>query len=138
MRLVFRHVGDRIELLRQVPVTTVVPDAAPGQSAPGVYVDSRRADDTPIARVRAYKAMAGSAEVFPAHEGERLRHVAPPRQHNAFSVVVPAPPEADHVTVVQVARGTSAPKGVAARAVTAHDDTPAMATDLAQFPLQRG
>jgi hypothetical protein len=68
--------------------------------------------------VRAYRAMAASAELFPAHASERLRHVERP-QRGVFSVVLPAPPDADHLTVVRIAHG-------------------AMATDLARFAMNRG
>jgi hypothetical protein len=97
-----------------------VPHADPGQIAPGVYVDSRSADDVPLARVRAHKAMAATTEIFPSRPDQRLRHIArPPR--GAFSVVVPAPRDARHITVVRIA-----------------PDSAPTATDLAQFPLRRG
>jgi hypothetical protein len=126
VRLVFQYDGDRVQLLSQIPVTMVVPNGDPEQAAPGVYVDSRSVDDRPLARVRAHGAMAPSAEVFPAQPTECLYHVERPRR-GAFSVVVPASPEAHHVAVVKVARRTEAPDG-----------GPATATDLAQFLLQRG
>jgi hypothetical protein len=117
VRLVLQYDGEQLRLLSQVPVTMVVPHADPGQTAPGVYVDSRSASDVPLARVRTYRAMAASHEIFPAEASERLRHVERP-QRGVFSVVLPAPPEADHVTVVRIAQG-------------------AMATDLARFAMDR-
>jgi hypothetical protein len=121
VRLVFQYDGDQVELLSQSPVTMVVPCTDTGQVAPGVYVDSRRADEAPLARVRAHKAMAASTEIFPSRPEHRLRHIArPPR--GAFSVVVPMAQDADHVAVVRVAPGNAS----------------AMATDLARFPLRRG
>jgi hypothetical protein len=134
VRLVFQYDGRHVQLLSQSPVTMVVPHANPGQAAPGIYVDSRSVDDVPLARVRAYRAMAPSAEVFPARAGERPHHVAR-SQRGAFSVVVPVPQAADHVTLVRIAHGTAAPSDAAARTLTAHDGAPAMATDLARFPL---
>ena len=96
----------------------MVPHADPVQTTPGVYVDSRSASDVPLARVRTYRAMAASHEIFPAEVSERLRHVERP-QRGVFSVVLPAPPEADHVTVVRIAHG-------------------ATTTDLARFAMKRG
>ena len=120
VRLVFQYDGDQVQLLSQLPVTMVVPRADPGQIAPGIYVDSRSVDDVALARVRAHKAMAATTEIFSSRPDQRLRHIArPPR--GAFSVVVPAPQDAHHVTVVRIA-----PDGVPA------------ATDLAQFPLREG
>jgi hypothetical protein len=117
VRLVLQYDGDQVRLLSQIPVTMVVPRTDPGQTAPGVYVDSRSADDVPLARVRAYRAMVASTELFPAQASERLRHVERP-QRGVFSVVLPAPPDADHLTVVRIAHG-------------------AMATDLARFAMDR-
>lgn len=138
MRLVFEYEGDQVRLVHQSPVTMVVAEAHPEQNAPGVYVDSRNAADAPLARVRAPAALSQSVEVFPASPDEPFHRVDQPRR-GAFTVVVPAPPAADHVTVVQVAHGTAAPPAgaLATRSITAPDGGAAMATDLARFPLVR-
>jgi|tagenome__1003787_1003787.scaffolds.fasta_scaffold20265558_2 hypothetical protein len=137
MRLVFEYDGDQVRLVHQSPVTMVVPDSHPEQNAPGVYVDSRDATNASLARVRAPEALSQSVEVFPSQPGEAIHRVDQPRS-GAFTVVVPAPQEADHVTVVQVAHGTEPPTaGLASLAIAGHDGAPATATDLAHFPLTR-
>jgi hypothetical protein len=142
MRLVFEYDGDEVRLVSQTPVTMVVREAHPEQNAPGVYVDSRDAANLSLARVRAPAALTESAEVFPSGPEEQIHRVDRPRR-GAFSVVVPAPAAADHVTVVQVAHGIPpapgdpAAPGIANLAIRAHDGEPAVATDLAQFALRR-
>lgn len=118
VRLVFEYDGNSVRLLSQIPVTMAVPDADPGQAIPGVYVDSRNADDVPLARVRVHGAMPTSREVFPEKAGERPHRIER-QQRGAFSAVVPTPQDARHVTVVRLAVGPAA-----------------AATDLASFALR--
>lgn len=137
MRLVFEYDGDQVRLVHQSAVTMVVPEADPEQNAPGVYVDSRTAENVSLARVPAPEALSQSVEVFPSQPGESIQRIDQPRR-GAFTVVVPAPQEADHVTLVQVAHGTEPPTpGLESVAIAAHDGGPATATDLAHFPLIR-
>lgn len=144
MRLVFEYEGDQVRLISQTPVSMVVAGNNPAANAPGIYVDSRSADDAPLARVRAPAALLQSAEVFPEKPGERIHRVDQPRR-GAFSIVVPAPEAARHVTVVEIApdapSGGVAPPpataGIARRSVRTSDGAAAVAIDLARFPLDR-
>jgi hypothetical protein len=137
MRLIFEYDGDQVRLVSQTPVTMVVHESDPGQTFPGLYVDSRNASNEAVARVPAHSALLESAEIFPSGPDERLHRVDRSRS-GAFTVVVPAPEEAHHVTVVQVAHGEIGPRGIATREIIAHDGGRAMATDLAEFPIRRG
>jgi hypothetical protein len=147
MRLIFEYDSEEVRLVHQAPVTMVIPEANPEQDAPGVYVDSRNAANASLARVRAPEALSQSVEVFPSpsRPDERIHRIDAPAV-GAFSVVVPAPQEADHVTVVRVAPADVSPppaiagivnRAIAARRVSRQDGPPATVTDLAEFPLVR-
>lgn len=140
IRLIFEYEGDQLNLVGQYPVTKVVHQSDPEQNSPGVYIDarSRSRGNVALARVRAPDEMATtSAEIFPVGPGERLYRVDVPAR-GAFSVVVPAPAEADHVAVVQVdTSGRTRRSRLRTRAVTTPDGAQATSTDIAEFPLTR-
>lgn len=146
MRLVFEYDGEGVRLVSQTPVTMVLTDTDPRQNTPGIYVDSRNAENAPLARVRAPGALLESAEVFPqpGRSDERIHRIDQPAA-GAFSVVVPAPDAARNVAVVHIAHDVvrdfgvpaPAPVGIASRAITANDGAQATETDIAAFPLRR-
>ena len=100
-------------------------------SGPGFYVDARDSSERTVARVAARGAFAGSREVFPERHDEPITRVDVANAKGAFTVTVPAPDSADHVTLVQLVSGaerSDARAGVAEALET---------VDLASFPLRR-
>jgi hypothetical protein len=72
--------------------------------------------------------------VFPEQPGEPIVRVDVARPKGAFTVVVPVPAGADHVTVVQITPGQAGgpqPPGGATSPLAAQPQV----TDLASFPL---
>lgn len=142
VRLIFEYEGDQVRLVSQQPVDVAITgfDITRTQRA-GYYVDTRDAAGRTLARVPVRHGFSSSAEVFPEQPGEPIRRVDVAKPRGAFTVVVPAPGGADHVSVVRVAP--------AAPAAPAASDTPLSAsrapavvagdlqiTDLGKFPLQ--
>lgn len=134
VRLIFEYEGDRVRLVVQQPVeTTVTGFDLPQVDHPGYYVESRDANENSLARVPARNAFLGSAEVFPENHAEPIRRVDVPNPKGAFTVVVPAPETADHVTVLQLVPGKPPVPGLAGLATGApvkHE-----VVDLVSFPL---
>ncbi len=130
MRLIFEYEGDRVRLVSQQPVDVAITGFdLPHIEHPGYYVESRDKSGRALARVPARNAFAGSMEVFPEQPGEPITRVDVPQPKGAFTVVVPAPTAADHVTVMQIAHPKPAPAGGQA-ALAAPE-----AIDLVSFPL---
>jgi hypothetical protein len=74
VRLIFEYDGDQVRLISQQPVDVAMSGADLAQIAhPGFYVDTCDNHDQTIARVAAWNAFAGSAEVFPEKPGDRRR-----------------------------------------------------------------
>ena len=126
-RLIFEYDGDRVRVVQQTSVdiaAATLPSAAPDQI--GVFVDVRDAGNRTLARVPAPHALSTSIEAFPEEHDQQFsrRDVATPS--GAFTVVVPVPAGADHVTIVRVATPNS---GAVA---TGESRT----TDLVSFPLK--
>ena len=135
MRLIFEYEGDSVRLVSQTPVDVAITgfDVARTERS-GYYVDTRDSGGRTLARVPARGAFSGSAEVFPEQPGELITRVDVPTPRGAFTVVVPAPTGADHVSIVRVAPArpdTALPSG---RATTAVEGGPEI-TELAKFPL---
>lgn len=103
VRLIFEYEGDTVRLLSQQPVDTVISgfDAHPEVRA-GHFVETRDANDVRIARVPARDAFVQSTEVFPEDQSEAITRVDV-EARGAFTVIVPAPEEAQSVAVVRVA-----------------------------------
>ena len=124
-----------MRLVSQQPVDAAVTSADIVQTdSPGFYVDSRDNRGRTLTRVAARNAFSGSAEVFPEQPGEPIFRVDVARPKGAFTVVVPTPADADHVTVVQIAPGqigAPQPPGGTTRPLAAQPQV----TDLASFPL---
>ena len=124
-RLIFEYEGDRIRLVTEQPVQVAAANlssAALGEL--GVFVDVRDAANRTLARIPARHALADSIEVFPERHDEPIvrRDVTAPK--GAFTVLVPAPDDTDHATIVRVSTSHRA------SAVATPD-----AVDLVSFPL---
>jgi hypothetical protein len=104
MRLIFEYDGDDVRLVMQQPVDMVITgfDISRTQR-PGYYVDTRDAAGRTLARVPARGGFRTSVEVFPEKHGDPITHIEVEQPRGAFTVIVPVPQDADHVSVVRVA-----------------------------------
>lgn len=135
IRLIFEYDGDQVRLVSRQPVDMAVTGFDLAQTEhPGYYVDVRSASDQTLARVPARDAFAGSLEVFPENPGEPITRVDDTARKGAFTVVVPAPENSDHVTIMQMRPGTSDTPVTGARATSAEAGRPT-AVDLVSFSL---
>jgi hypothetical protein len=134
VRLIFEYEGDRVRLVAQQPVeTTVTGFDLPQVDHPGYYVESRDANERSLARVAARNAFLQSAEVFPENHAEPITRVDVAQPKGAFTVVVPAPETAHHVTLLQLVPGKPAAPGVEGVAIGAAPKHEVI--DLVSFPL---
>jgi hypothetical protein len=135
VRFIFEYDGDQVQLVSQQPVDVALTSADIVQTnSPGFYVDCRDNRERTLVRVAAPNAFSGSAEVFPEQPGEPIFRVDVARPKGAFTVVVPTPADADHVTVVQITPGqigVPQPLGGTTSPLAAQPRV----TDLASFPL---
>jgi hypothetical protein len=132
VRLIFEYEGDQVRLVAQQPVDVAVTGSdLTREQVPGHYVEVRGEDDATLSRLRVPTAMSASAEVFPAEPGQPIVRTDLPEARGAFTVVVPAPAEADHVSVVRITPGAT---GLAATGFTAREGV----VELATFPLVVG
>jgi hypothetical protein len=136
--LIFEYEGDQVRLVSQQSVDVAVTGFdLVREQVPGHYVEVRGGGDETLSRVRVPAAMTASAEVFPEEPGAPIVRVDLPQATGAFTVVVPAPPDADHVSLVRV------PAGPAENADLSHPVTGAVpqapdeaaAIEIASFPL---
>jgi len=136
VRLIFEYEGDQVRLVSQQPVEMVITgfDIARTEH-PGYYIDTRDAEDHTLARVPARNAFSGSTEVFPEKPGEPITRVDVAKPRGAFTVVVPAPADADHVSLVQVMPAKPDVLAPAGRA-TSLVEGGAQVVELARFPLK--
>jgi len=136
IRLIFEYDGDQVRLVSQQPVEMAITgfDIAQAEHS-GYYVDTRDAAGRTLARVPARNAFFASMEVFPEQPGEPITRVDVAKPRGAFTVVIPAPSDADHVSLVQVTPGkpdVSAPAGQA----TSLLEGSSQVVEIARFPLQ--
>jgi hypothetical protein len=138
VRLIFEYEGDQLRLVSQQPVEMAIPgfDLA-REEHPAFYVDTRDASDRTLARVIAREAFNTSLEVFPEQPGEPIVRVDMSEPRGAFTVVVPVPANADHVTLLRVDPGLPGEPAPAARTTSPGLGEP-KTTDLASFPLSPG
>ena len=103
VRLIFEYDGDDVRLVSQQPVDVAVSgfDLAPAPAA-GHFVELRTAANEPLNRVPVRGAFAASAEVFPEQHGDPITRVDVASPRGAFTVVVPAGPEAVRAALLQV------------------------------------
>jgi hypothetical protein len=134
VRLIFEYEGDQVRLVSQQPVDLVVTGIDITQeSQPGYYVDSRSEANQTLARVSAHNAFNTSIEVFPEQHDEPITRVDMAVPRGAFTVVVPAPARASHVTLTRISLGRSdvSPGILTPSLVPASPEV----NDLASFPL---
>jgi len=135
MRLIFEYEGDNVRLTMQQPVDTAVTgfDISRTQRE-GYYVDTRDASGRTLARVPARGAFRASAEVFPEKPGEPITRVDEPNPRGAFTVIVPVPRDANHVSVVHITPAQPGATRPAAPGTSAPEGAP-QEREIARFPL---
>jgi hypothetical protein len=136
IRLIFEYDGDQVRLVSQQPVEMAITgfDIARTEH-PGYYIDTRDAAGRTLARVPARNVFSGSMEVFPEKLGEPITRVDVAKPRGAFTVVVPAPGDADYVSLVQVTPAKPEVLAPAGRA-TSRVEGGAQAIELVRFPLK--
>ena len=135
IRLIFEYDGDQVHLVSQQPVEMAITGFDIARSEhPGYYVDTRDAADRTLARVPARNAFSASTEVFPEKPGEPITRVDVVKPRGAFTVVIPAPGNADHVSLVQVTPGKTevSPSGRATSLVEGSTQV----VEIARFQLK--
>jgi hypothetical protein len=103
VRLIFTYEGDEVTLVSQERVDVAVTgfDAAPEQRS-GHFAEVRGAAGQSLTRVPLHAAFPDSVEVFGEAEGEAITRVPNLNRSGAFTVIVPARPEARSVAVIRV------------------------------------
>jgi hypothetical protein len=103
VRLIFTYEGDEVTLVSQERVDVAVTgfDAAPEQRS-GHFAEVRGAAGQGLTRVPLKAAFADSVEVFGEAEGEAITRVPNRSRSGAFTVIVPARPDARSVAVIRV------------------------------------
>jgi hypothetical protein len=96
VRLIFEFAADGVRLLEQHPVNVTVGRFRDQHS--GDYVDVRNRDGRTLSRIPVWAGLGSSVETFP--QDPYISADAP----RVLTVVVPAPPDADHVAVVRDSR----------------------------------
>jgi hypothetical protein len=136
MRLIFEYEGDQARLVSQQPVEMLLTDIDNIQELqPGFFVETRNATNETLARVRVHNAFETSVEVFPEQHNEPITRMEMPTSRGAFTVVVPVPDSAKHVTITRITLGSpdvSLPGGFATSLAPAIPQV----NDLASFPLE--
>src|SRR5262249_15755671 len=131
--LIFEFDGDDVRLVMQQPVH--LPATSPSAQQTGHFVETRDATGRTLARLAAPGAFPDSVEVFPERHGDPITRLPVDRPRGAFTIIVPASQDTDHVRLVQV---TPSP-GDAAQPATRSLAQPQGATqerEIARFPLQ--
>lgn len=136
MRLIFEYDGDQVRLVSQQPVEVAITGFDLAQTErQGYYVDTRNAAGRTLARVPARNVFTGSTEVFPEQPGGAITRVDVPKPRGAFTVIVPAPSDADHVALVQVKPGQADAAAPTSKG-TSQVEGGAQVVELARFPLK--
>jgi hypothetical protein len=136
VRLIFEYEGDQVRLVSRQPVEMAITgfDIARSEHA-GYYVDTRDALGRTLARVPARNAFSSSTEIFPERPGEQITRIDVEKPRGAFTVVVPAPSDADHVSLVQVTPGKPDVFAPAGRATSPVEGS-TQVVEIARFPLK--
>lgn len=138
LRLIFEYTGTEVRLVSQQPVDLAVTGHDLHQDVrAGHFVEVRDGADRPLSRVAAHSAFADSAEVFPEDHSEPITRVDTPGARGAFTVVVPAPAEADHVALIRVTAPPADQRTMSARATDTDPGEPQI-SELAVFAIERG
>lgn len=132
VRLIFTNEGDEVTLVSQQRVDVAVTgfDAAPEERS-GHFAEVRGADGQALTRVPIHAAFPDSVEVFPESHDEAITRVPNLNPSGAFTVVVPARPDARSVAVIRVDGVVPSEQVGAAEA-----PTPVRTTELATFALE--
>ena len=93
VRMIFEFTADGVRLLEQHPVNVTVGIFGAQQS--GDYVEVRDRDGQTVSRVPVWTGLGSTVETFP--QDPHISSDTP----RVLTVVVPAPPDADHVAVVR-------------------------------------
>lgn len=136
IRLIFEYEGDDVRLVMQQPVDLPATAAPPAQQT-GFFVETRDAAGRTIARLAAHGAFPDSVEVFPERHSDPITRLPVNRPRGAFTIIVPASQDTDHVRIVEL----TAPSGDAAPPATPTFVQPRVAMrerEIARFPLQIG
>jgi hypothetical protein len=136
VRLIFEYDGDDVRLVSQTPVDVAVTGFDLAQVPhPGRYVEVRSATEEAIGRVPVRGAFSPSTEVFPEQHGEPITRVDVERPQGAFTVIVPRPPTATRVSLVEVSRPEVEGVLPAAPATSATAGEPRI-VEIASFDLE--
>ncbi len=137
VRLIFEYEGDEVRLVSQQPVDVAVTGFDLAQvPEPGHYVETRGSQNEPLSRVPVREAFATSQEVFPEQPGEPITRVDLPKPQGAFTVVVPAGPDATQIALLRVLPPTEREAQLpSARATSPVPGEPEV-VELGTFPLQ--
>jgi len=129
VRLIFEYDGDEIRLIGQQRVDVAVTglEVAP-EVRSGHFVEVRGARGEGLSRVPIRTAFDDSVEVFPEDHVEPISRVPIASRAGAFTVVVPARPNAESVAVIRV--DASPPTDLSV------SPPPAETVDLATFALE--
>ena len=98
VRLIFEFTADGLRLLEQHPVNVTVGLFRDQHS--GEYVEVRNRDGQTISRIPVWEGLGSTVETFP--KDPYISEDTP----RVLTVVIPAPPDADHVAVVRDSRGS--------------------------------
>lgn len=138
VRLIFEYEGDQVRLVHQQPVDVVISGFdLPREQIAGHHVEVRGAGEKLLSRVPIRSAMSSSMEVFPEDPGDPITRTDLPEARGAFTVIVPAGPQADHVTVVRIGTGERQAGELDARATSPVPGAPDV-VELGSFPLEGG
>lgn len=103
VRLIFEYEGDQVRLVGQQPLGAAkAPVDFPLTDSPGYFVDTRDSAGQTLARMPAPNAFANDLEVFPEDHSQPIVRVPVDEPRGAFTVIIDAPQEATHVSVVRV------------------------------------
>jgi len=97
VRLIFEFDGAGVRLLEQHPVNATAGQFRDQQG--GDHVEVRDRDGRTVSRVPVWTGLGSSVETFP--QDPYISADAPHVRPEIITVVVPAPPGADHVAVVR-------------------------------------
>ena len=136
IRLIFEYDGDQVRLVSQQPVEMAITGFDLAQTErQGYYVDTRNAEGRTLARVPARNVFTGSTEVFPEKPGGAITRVDVPKPRGAFTVIIPALNDADHVSLVQVKPGQANFAAPTAKGTSQVEGGPQV-VEFARFPLK--
>jgi hypothetical protein len=133
VRLIFEFDGDDVRLVMQQPVD--LPATSQSAQQTGHFVETRDATGRTLARLAAPGAFPDSVEVFPERHGDPITRLPVDRPRGAFTIIVPASQDTDHVRLVQVTASPGDAAQPATRSLVQPQGT-MQEREIARFPLQ--